>query len=155
MVQVWPVLVAERSNDRSARNRWQLAMAYKSASWGLREDLARATQLFRDAAELGFGPAQAQLAHQLCYALDGTRDIEEAKRWATLALQSQHPFAVGFCYNFGHVVPRDHATARLYYLEAAREDFPQAYSGLILVCSDPEERLQYLRRVRHHLNMGF
>ncbi len=123
-------------------------MAYKSASWGLREDKDRALSLFRQAAELGFGPAMVGLAHELRYKNKRMGDDDESKCWGAKARDSGHSFALGFCYHFGHGVPRDVAAARLYYLEAAREGFPQAYSGLILVCDNQEERLQYLKQAR-------
>jgi TPR repeat protein len=92
-------------------------------------DLITAMQLFRKAAEAGFGPAQARMGDML----EASELNAEAVQWYQKAADQGEPagdHGLARMYVEGKGVPKDPAKALAHFQRAAQKNFPQALEAL-------------------------
>lgn len=113
-----------------------LGLAYEQGWHGLKQDYARATQLFEVAAAGGELKAQTRLAWNYYSGVGTPVSYEKALHWAELAAASDEGtalYVLGLCYTHGSGVPTD-TVKGLHYMEAAAEHGESdAYAPLALV----------------------
>lgn len=100
---------------------------------GAKPDKAQAARLYRQAADLGYAPAQLNLGVACEYGEGVPRDLKEAVRWYTMAADSGNAMAqcnLGYCYYSGSGVPRDLNKAIVWYRRAADNGSARAYNNL-------------------------
>ena len=86
-----------------------------------RQDFARSTELLRQAAEMGYAPAQTYYGGSLKMGIGVEQNFEEAVRWYRKAADQNYPvafFELAVCYQHGFGVERDLDQAEYWYHKA-------------------------------------
>ena len=89
---------------------------------GVAKDPKAAEEMYARAANGGLPTAAADLGEMLLNGEAGTPDAKAAVPWLTMAALAHHPiaaFELGELYETGNAVPKDLATARALYKQAA------------------------------------
>jgi TPR repeat protein len=106
-----------------AQAAFALAAALFEGLTGLDGRVARALELFRQAAEAGHPGAAYNLGYILAKGLGAKADAVEAFQWYLQAARAGHPkamFKLGRALNGGYGAPKDRAQALDWFREAAR-----------------------------------
>lgn len=96
-------------------------------------DKTAAARLYRQAADLGYAPAQLNLGVAYEYGEGVPRDLSQAFKWYAAAAEAGNAMAqcnLGYCYYTGSGVARDLSKAIVWYRRAADNGNARAYNNL-------------------------
>jgi uncharacterized protein len=123
---------------------------------GLGRDSVEAARLCRQAADLGFAPAQHQYGLYLSAGIGVDKDLKESVHWFEKAATQQYApaeYVIGYCHLHGEGVETNQTMANAWWRKAADRDFPPALHNLAVSClrgramaTNVAEGLRLLRR---------
>jgi hypothetical protein len=133
--------IAERNDVAAMRN---IGHLYRWGQ-GVEQDIHKALDWYRRAAELGFSRAQANLAAIYLQGEDGVKvNYDEAYKWFAAAAIQGHAVAqynLGLMYELGLGTEKNEAKALGWYNNAARAGQPEALDRLSQLVRRPEQPL--------------
>ena len=107
------------------------------------KDEQHALKLYKQAAELGYAPAQEMLGLLYFQGRGTQKDMPEAARWIHKAANQGFPLAenhLGFLYEHGFGVPQDLKESARWYRAAADHGVPEAIHNLEAVSGHLESQ---------------
>lgn len=123
--------------EQSAKQGHPKAMFYLAGIYSrgtiVPKDLVRETELLRSAANLGFAPAQRELAYKLLNEKSSQSDLKEASALLTQAANQNDAdaqYSLGWMYSIGKGVAQDYKVARELYEKSADKKNHNAYVAL-------------------------
>lgn len=122
-----------KKGSGGAEELYARACDYDYGTNGVKKDKAMAARLYRQAADMGYAPAQLNLGVACEYGEGVARDLKEAVKWYTLAAEAGNAMAqcnLGYCYYSGSGVPREPNKAIVWYRRAADNGSARAYNNL-------------------------
>ncbi len=147
--------IEQQAFDGVPEAQHDLAAVYTAGHAGVRQDYARASYWFKQAADNGVANAAYNLGVLNHQGLGMKADLDEAIRWYTMAADGGHPEAqynLGIAYIEGIGVPYEPARAAGYFKDAARQGVKEAaynlgliYENGLLGKSQPDEALVWYK----------
>lgn len=101
---------------------FHLGYAYFSGGWGIKRDLGRAYEWFKKAAESEYAPGVALYSSCLARGYGIGSDYDLSNIWGRKALESNNPFASGYCSFIGLGTEVNKATAFAFFETSAKEN---------------------------------
>ena len=125
-------MVYKGGGGRNSRAQCMVGLCYEMGQ-GVAEDIQKATEYYRQAAENGNVTAMCNLGYCYYTGIGVEEDDDEAVKWFQKAADRGQPralFLLGECYEEGHGVQADEAMARSLYRQAANLGFRGAKDAL-------------------------
>jgi hypothetical protein len=100
------------------------------------QDQTRAAELYRQAADAGYVPAEMDVASMYAQGRGLPRDLGAAARWLRRAAEHGSATAqnnLGFAYEHGLGVLRDRAASLFWYRKAAAQGLAEAQKNLMVM----------------------
>ena len=135
-----------------AREQYFLAVNY-SRGLGVEQDMAKALELYRAAADRGYAKAQTALGLLYDEGKGVPQDYDEALKWFRRAAEQGDPpaqFQLGYMYQVGRVVGHDRVEAWKWFslAEARSYDDGRKYRMEIAEQMTPKQLMEAERRLR-------